>query len=122
MLLILLLLSLFVLVSLGFYVFVAAPRRRAHQTFAAFIICLALWTVKDIVFWEFQAPRGNAAWWAAASFVLALFLQYSLVVFAWVFPENLRTPRKKAAVLFAPGAVLIPAAAFGLLWHKAGFT
>lgn len=121
MLLILLLLSLFVLVSLGFYVFVAAPRNRAHQTFAAFIICLALWTVKDIVFWEFQAPRGNAAWWAAASFVLALFLQFSLVVFAWVFPENLRTPRKKAAVLFAPGAVLIPAAAFGLLWHKAGF-
>jgi signal transduction histidine kinase len=122
MLLILLLLSLFVLVSLGFYVFVAAPRSRAHQTFAAFIICLALWTVKDIVFWEFQAPRGNAAWWAATSFVLALFLQYSLVVFAWVFPENLRTPRKKAAVLFAPGAVLSPAAGFGLLWHKAGFT
>lgn len=121
MLLILLLLSLFFLVSLGFYVFVAAPRNRAHQTFAAFIICLALWTVKDIVFWEFQVPRGNAAWWAAASFVLALFLQYSLVVFAWVFPENNRTPRKKAAILFAPGAVLIPAAFSGLLWHKAGF-
>jgi signal transduction histidine kinase len=121
MLLILLLLSLFVLVSLGFYVFVAAPRNRAHQTFAAFIICLALWTVKDIVFWEFQAPRGNADWWAAASFVLALFLQYSLVVFAWVFPEDRRTPRKKAAILFAPGAVLIPAAVSGLLWHRAGF-
>lgn len=121
MLLILLLLSLFVLVSLGFYVFVAAPRSRAHQTFAAFIICLALWTIKDVVFWEFQAPGGRADWWAAASFVLALFLQYSLVVFAWVFPENNHTPRKKAAMLFAPGAVLIPAAISGLLWHRAGF-
>ena len=48
MLLALLLLSLFTLVLLGFYVFVAAPRSRGHQTFAAFIACLALWTVKDI--------------------------------------------------------------------------
>jgi hypothetical protein len=44
-----------------------------------------------------------------------------LVVFAWVFPENSRTPRGKAAVLFAPGIVLIPAAAFGLLWRRVGF-
>ena len=121
MLLISLLFSLFVLVLLGFYVFVAAPRNRAHQTFAAFIICLALWTIKDIVFWEFQPRAGSAAWWASASFILSLFLQFSLVVFAWVFPENRRTPRKKAAILFAPGLVLAPAAASGLLWHKAGF-
>jgi signal transduction histidine kinase len=122
MLLLLLLFTLFVLVLLGFYVFVAAPRSRAHQTFAAFIICLALWTVKDIVFWEFQAARGgNPAWWASASFILSLLLQYSLVVFAWVFPENRRTPRRKAAVLFAPGLVLAPAAAFGLLWQRVEF-
>ena len=118
----LLLFSLFVLVLLGFYVFVAAPRNRAHQTFAGFIICLALWTIKDVVLWEFQAPKGNASWWVAASFVLSLFLQYSLVVFAWVFPENNRTPRKRAAVLFAPGVVLIPAVVFNLMWHKAGFS
>ena len=122
MLLLLLLLSLFVLVFLGFYVFVAAPRNRAHQTFAGFIICLALWTIKDVVLWEFQAPIGNAGWWVAASFVLSLFLQYSLVIFAWVFPENNRTPRKRAAVLFAPGIVLIPAVVFNLMWHKAGFS
>lgn len=122
MLLLFLLFSLFVLVLLGFYVFVAAPRSRAHQTFAAFIICLALWTIKDIVLWEFQAPRGNAAWWASASFVLSLLLQFSLVVFAWVFPENHRTPRRKAAILFAPGFVLAPAAVAGLLWHNVGFT
>lgn len=121
MLLTFLLVSLFVLVLLGFYVFVAAPRSRAHQTFAAFIICLALWTVKDIVLWEFQPRTGSAAWWASVSFILSLLLQYSLVVFAWVFPENRRTPRKKAAILFAPGLVLAPAAAFGLLWHKVSF-
>jgi two-component system NtrC family sensor kinase len=122
MLLILLLFCLFVLVSLGFYVFVAEPRNRGHQTFAAFIICLALWTIKDIVFFEFQAPKGNVAWWAGASFILALILQYSLVVFAWVFPENRRTPRKKAAVIFAPGIVLITAACLGWLWHRVGFS
>ena len=48
-------------------------------------------------------------------------MQYALVVFAWVFPENARTPRKRAAVLFAPGVVLIPAALFGLLWQSSGF-
>ncbi len=48
-------------------------------------------------------------------------MQCALAVFAWVFPENSRTPRKKAAVLFAPGLVLIPAALFGLLWRKVGF-
>lgn len=48
-------------------------------------------------------------------------MQFSLVVFAWVFPENSRTPRKKAAVLFAPSLVLIPAAFLGLLWKKVGF-
>ncbi len=122
MILISLLFSLFVLVLLGFYVFAAEPRSRAHQTFAAFIICLALWTVKDIVLWEFQPRSGSAGWWAGASFVLSLFLQFFLVVFAWVFPENRRTPRRKAAILFAPGLVLLPAAISGLLWHKAGFT
>ena len=122
MILISLLFSLFVLVLLGFYVFAAEPRSRAHQTFAAFIICLALWTIKDIVLWEFQPRSGSAGWWAGASFILSFFLQFFLVVFAWVFPENRRTPRRKAAILFAPGLVLLPAAASGLLWHQAGFT
>lgn len=122
MLLLSLLFSLFVLVLLGFYVFAAEPRSRSHQTFAAFIICLALWTTKDIVLWEFQERRGSAGWWAGASFILSLFMQFSLVVFAWIFPENRRTPRRKAAILFAPGLILLPAAAGGLLWHQAGFT
>lgn len=107
---------LFLLVLLGFYVFVANPRNRAHQTFATFIAFLALWTTKDLIFWSFIRNQSAVGWWVSASFVTALLLQYSLVVFAWVFPENARTPRRRAAVVFAPGLVLIPAAFTGFLW------
>ncbi|MBK7708912.1 MAG: HAMP domain-containing protein [Acidobacteria bacterium] len=122
MLVLLHLFALFLLVLLGFYVFVANPRNRAHQTFAAFIAFLALWTIKDLVFWNFHGSNESAGWWAAASFAIALLMQCSLVVFAWVFPENSRTPRKKAAILFAPSLILIPAAFAGLLWRKVGFS
>src|ERR1700732_5224659 len=113
MLLLLLLVSLFLLVMLGFYVLVAAPRSRAHQTFAAFVACLALWTIKDIVLWGFIPREGSAAWWAGVSFIIALLLQYSLVIFSWVFPEDGPVPLRRAAVLFAPGAVLMPAVLAG---------
>lgn len=121
MLVLLHLFALFLLVLLGFYVFVADPRSRANQTFAAFIAFLALWTTKDLVFWNFVSNDRFARWWAASSFVIALLMQCALVVFAWVFPENLRTPRKRAAVIFAPSLVLIPAVFSGLLWRHVGF-
>lgn len=121
MLVVLHLFALFLLVALGFYVFVADPRRRANQTFAAFIAFLAIWTTKDLIFWNFYPRDSAAGWWAAASFITALMMQYSMVVFAWVFPENTRTPRRRAAILFAPGLVLIPATLLGLLWHRSGF-
>ena len=121
MLVLLHLFALFLLVILGFYVFVADPRSRANQTFAAFISFLALWTTKDLVFWNFVSTDSFARWWAASSFVIALLMQCSLVVFAWVFPENSRTPRRKAAVIFAPSLVLIPAVFLGLLWRDVGF-
>jgi len=121
MLLALLLLSLFTLVLLGFYVFVAAPRSRTHQTFAAFIACLALWTVNDIVMWGFGGGRETARWWAGLSFALALVLQLAFVVFAWVFPENGPVPWRRAAVLFAPGLVLVPAALAGMMWRRIDF-
>ena len=113
--------ALFLLVTLGFYVFVADPRNRAHQTFAAFISFLALWTIKDLIFWNFHDGNLDSGWWAAASFIIALLMQCALAIFAWVFPENSRTPRKTAAVLFAPSLILIPVAAVGLLWRKVGF-
>lgn len=121
MLVLLHLFALFLLVLLGFYVFVANPRLRANQTFAAFIAFLALWTTKDLIFWNFPEETVAKDWWVSLSFIIALLMQYALVVFAWVFPENSRTPRKKAAVLFAPGLVLIPAALFGLLWKEVGY-
>ncbi|HEX8336090.1 MAG TPA: HAMP domain-containing protein, partial [Pyrinomonadaceae bacterium] len=121
MLLALLLLSLFTLVLLGFYVFVAAPRSRGHQTFAAFIACLALWTVNDIVMWGFGGGRTLAAWWAGTSFALSLVLQLAFVVFAWVFPENSEVPVRRAAVMFAPGLVLVPAALAGMMWSGIEF-
>lgn len=113
--------ALFLLVSLGFYVFVANPRHRAHQTFAAFIAFLALWTIKDLVFWNFQAATVSANWWAAASFIIAFLMQCALIVFAWVFPNDSQIPKKRTAVLFAPGLILISAAVFGLLWRSVGF-
>ncbi|MDQ3907335.1 MAG: ATP-binding protein [Acidobacteriota bacterium] len=121
MLLVLLLVALFLLVLLGFYVVVAAPRSRAHQTFAAFVLCLALWTVKDIVLWEFAPRAGSAAWWAGSSFLLALALQYSLVVFALVFPEDRPAPARRVAAIFSPGVVFAVATLFGLMWSRAGF-
>ena len=121
MLLALLLLSLFTLVLLGFYVFVAAPRSRTHQTFAAFIACLALWTINDIVMWGFGGGRVVAEWWAGMSFGLSLLLQFAFVVFAWVFPENNEVPVRRAAVMFAPGAVLFPAALAGMMWRGLEF-
>jgi signal transduction histidine kinase len=121
MLLVLLLLALFLLVLLGFYVFVAAPRSRTHQTFAAFLACLALWTIKDITFWGFFG-QGSVSWWAIASFIIALLLQYSLVIFAWVFPQDRPAPLRRAAVLFAPGMVLIPAILMGWMWTEARLT
>lgn len=121
MLVLLHLFALFLLVMLGFYVFVANPRNRAHQTFAAFIAFLALWTIKDLIFWNFHDEEIPAGWWASSSFIIALLMQSALAIFAWVFPENSRTPKKRAAMLFAPSLVLIPAALFGLLWRKVGF-
>ncbi len=121
MLVLLHLFALFLLVLLGFYVFVADPRNRAHQTFAAFIAFLALWTVKDLIFWNFHNETISSGWWASSSFIIALLMQCVLVVFAWVFPENSRTPKTRASVLFSPGLILIPAAVFGLLWHRVGF-
>ncbi len=121
MLVLLHLFALFLLVTLGFYVFVANPRNRAHQTFAAFIAFLALWTIKDLFFWNFHDENIRAGWWAAASFIIALLMQCALVVFAWVFPEDSPISQKRAAVLFAPSLILIPVALLGLLWHQVGF-
>lgn len=122
MMLLLHLFALFLLVLLGFYVFVANPRNRANQTFATFIAILALWTVKDLVFWNFPSAAIPAGLWAASSFIISFFMQAALVVFAVVFPEEKSPYLKKLSILFAPSVILIPVAAFGLLWKEVGIT
>lgn len=122
MLVLLQMFALFLLVALGFYIFVADPRKRAHQTFGAFVAFLAIWTIKDLVFWNFYPTDQASRRWAAASFIIALLMQFAMVHFAWVFPENRRTPRRQAAILFAPAVILIPVALVGLLWHRTGFS
>ncbi|MFM8441340.1 MAG: ATP-binding protein [Acidobacteriota bacterium] len=118
MVLVLNIFSLLLIVALGFYIFISDPRSRANQTFAGFNIFLAGWTIKDIMLWEFGSELHGLHWWLAISFCFGLLMQYSLAVFAWVFPENQRTPRVKAAVLFSPGLVLMPAAISGFLWNR----
>ncbi len=81
-------------------------------------VALAIASVAIFSFALLQVP---ITWWASASFVTALLMQYAMVVFSWVFPENARTPRRRAAILFAPGLVFIPTAIAGILWHKVGF-
>ncbi|GIU82552.1 MAG: HAMP domain-containing protein [Acidobacteria bacterium] len=115
------LISLLVLVLLGFYVFVENPRNRAHQTFATFITFLAFWTIKDLFFWNFEELQAFAYHWASLSLVIALLMQYALVVFALVFPENLSIPRRKLLILFSPGLVFILATVFGFLFDSVGF-
>ncbi len=115
------LVSLLGLVLLGFYIFVENPRNRAHQTFAAFITFLAFWTVKDLFFWNFDELQTFAYLWACISFIVALSMNYALVVFAWVFPENLRVPHQKALMLFSPGLVFILATSFGFLFENESF-
>src|SRR3954453_272737 len=117
-----LLISLLLLVLLGFYVVVGAPRSRAHQTFALFVASLALWTIKDIIFWGFGPIESLGSVWGALSLIIALFLQYSLSVFAWVFPDDDPVPTRRMFVLFSPGIVLVPAIVSGLMWRSAGFS
>lgn len=119
MLLTLLMLALFLLVLLGFYVFIAAPRSRAHATFALFVAFLALWVAKDIALWGFPLRDGSIGLWAQASFVLPLLLQYALITFAWVFPEDEPVNVRRAALLFAPGAVFVTLALSGFVWRAA---
>jgi signal transduction histidine kinase len=119
MLLTLLMFALFLLVLLGFYVFIAAPHSRAHATFALFVAFLALWVAKDIALWGFPTRDGSIELWAQASFLLPLLLQYSLVTFAWVFPEDAPIALRRALLWFAPGAIFAILALCGFVWRDA---
>ena len=88
MLTIILLLSLFITLALGFYVLVAAPHHAINRAFAFFNSLMIVWIVKDIAFWCFHSADTNGEWWAMSSFIIGIALQYALLIFADVFPEN----------------------------------
>jgi signal transduction histidine kinase len=121
MLILILMASLFITLALGFYVLVAAPHHAINRTFAAFVGLMLLWIIKDIALWGFHGAEENAAWWAAASFVIGIGLQFALLLFAEVFPENARPRGKRLAVLAAPLLALLPLLLRGALWEHAEF-
>ena len=121
MLILMLMASLFITLALGFYVLVAAPHHAINRTFAAFVGLMILWIVKDLAFWGFQGENDDAGWWATVSFLLGIGLQFALLIFAAIFPENARPNWKRLALLAAPLAVLLPILLSGGFWRHAGF-
>src|ERR1051326_4588079 len=84
MLILILMASLLMTLALGFYVLIAAPHHAINRTFAAFIGLMILWIVKDIALWGFHGPDEDAGWWATASFLIGIGLQFALLLFASV--------------------------------------
>ena len=116
-----LMLSLFITIALGFYVLVAAPQHAVNRAFALFNGLMVLWIVKDLAFWGFHESDTNGAWWAAASFLIGLALQYALLIFADVFPENGRVRWRRVLWFATPLLIFLPLLAAGALWQHAGF-
>lgn len=121
MLTITLLLSLFITIALGFYVLVAAPHHPVNRAFTLFNGLMVLWIVKDLAFWGFHEAETNGHWWAASSFVIGLALQYALLIFADVFPENGRVRWRRVGWFALPLLIFLPLVFTNLLWDFAGF-
>lgn len=119
MLLAMLLTSLLVTIALGSYVFLLAPGRAVNRAFAAFAATMALWTVKDILFWALALEWFTAGAWVGTSLLLALVLQLAFLAFARIFPENSPIGRTEALVALAPLVVIVPLLASGALWEDA---
>ncbi len=117
MLLAILLSSLVLTLALGFYVIITAPDEAINRTFAAFIGMMTLWIIKDIAFWCFPHNHENVVWWGMLSFIIGISLQFALLLFADVFPENYQ-PRWKRTALFAlPMLVFLPMIFSGAMWE-----
>src|SRR5581483_6619086 len=121
MLLAVLMLSLAVTVSLGFYVFISAPHRSVNRLFSAFIGIMLLWIIKDIAFWVFHRPDESAGWWAAVSFLISMLMQLSLFYFVLSFPENKPIQWSKGIWAAAPMLIFVPLLLTGSLWREVGF-
>lgn len=121
MLLAILMSCLVLTLALGFYVIITAPDESINRTFAAFIGMMTLWIIKDIAFWCFPHGHENAYWWGVLSFTIGISLQFALLLFADVFPEN-HPPRWKRTALFAlPMLIFLPLIFSGAMWQHLTF-
>ncbi len=121
MLLAILMSSLLLTLALGFYVIITAPDEAINRTFAAFIGMMTLWIIKDIAFWCFPHGHENVYWWGTLSFTIGISLQFALLLFADVFPEN-HPPRWKRTLLFAlPMPIFLPVIFSGAMWEHLTF-
>jgi signal transduction histidine kinase len=121
MLLAVLLVSLVVTLALGFYVLVSAPDEAINRTFAAFVGMMILWIVKDLAFWGFHGADADASWWGVVSFLIGIGLQFALLLFAEVFPENKRPRWSRLALLAAPMLAFLPLLLGGAMWRQIGY-
>jgi signal transduction histidine kinase len=121
MLILLLLLSLFITLGLGFYVLMIAPHLAINRAFAVFVGLMLLWIVKDLALWGFHGPEDEADWWAQISFLVGVVLQFSLLLFSDVFPENNPPRWRRAFWLSIPLLVFLPLLFSGALWDEVGF-
>lgn len=121
MLTLVLILSLFITLALGFYVLVAAPSHPINRAFAFFNGLMTLWIVKDIAFWGFHDEQTDGHWWAIGSFIIGIALQYALLIFADVFPDNGPVRWRRIGWFALPLLVLLPLLFTGALWSHAGF-
>jgi signal transduction histidine kinase len=121
MLTIILILSLFITLALGFYVLVAAPHHAINRAFAFFNGLMTLWIVKDLAFWGFHDEQTDGHWWALGSFIIGIGLQYALLIFADVFPENGQVRWWRVGLYALPLLVLLPLLFAGAMWEHAGF-
>ena len=99
--------SLFIILSLGFYVLVSAPHRRVNRVFAVFILFMILWVLKDLLFWGFPEAGLTVGWWAKSSFLIAGLLQTAFLLFAEVFPENSNIRWARISILSSPLLILL---------------
>jgi signal transduction histidine kinase len=121
MLIAVLLLSLFITLALGFYVLVVASHHPINRAFTFFNGLMIFWIVKDIAFWGFHEAQTAGSWWAISSFVIAIALQYALLIFADVFPENAQVRWRRIGLLALPLLVLLPLLLSGTYWEHVGF-
>ncbi len=120
-LIVLLMLSFFTTLGLGFYVFVAAPHKSVNRAFALFNGLMLCWIVKDIAFWGFHEADTDGYGWAVSSFLIGLALQYALLIFTDVFPDNSPVRWRRIALLALPALVLVPAVFAGFMWRRVAF-